>query len=470
MNDRSPKTYSWKKRLLATIGIFLGLLIGLFAVLIIALRPAAPIQLKLGDGRILQIEAVTYGITHQIGTDSIAKRLQPWLPTKLFSYLSPDRRANKISLERPGLVVWMNALSEVGLTNVDCQGIRVEIVDRQGDLFGETTRSWFGGDNFWRVGHVFDCYPREEKELHLRITTWRQKQTVSTTIRNPQPGKRESWSGNSLPIIQQAGDFQIQLTGLIVKTNGQGDKTYYETATSYFEPQVSVLSAGAAAAGWESPEWVTESANGNRGQFLGVQHDALRFLVAFYPTATNLIGTKTLATMPEVHLAGMTTNLWWNQTNASGHGSLVILGLFRPGTHTFSEGVYQYSSLTVNGPGGGAPSGWTGNTRQATPFKEIKMLNHYTPTPVIYVRVPEQTPDPFESVKDEASPQSTRLAIRLKDSSGRYWVAEPERESGGIKPFRIVVPNEATTITPELILLQPLKAEFLVNTKNTLAP
>jgi hypothetical protein len=101
-----------------------------------------PLQVALADGRILQIEAVTFGTNHEVGRKSVAlQRFGPWLPSVVRDYLTPKWPHAQIRRAKPGLVVWVNALDAVTGTNVDCQGIRVEFVDKHGDLFGtETSR------------------------------------------------------------------------------------------------------------------------------------------------------------------------------------------------------------------------------------------------------------------------------------------------------------------------------------------
>src|ERR1043165_1089417 len=111
-------------------------------------KPKPPIQVPLGDGRILQIEAVSFGTHHKIGHDPVLGRFMGWMPNKLMRLLHMTRWENKIDLERPGLVVWVNAIDAVTRTNLDCQSIRLEFVDKNGDLFGQKTSSWFGGQDF----------------------------------------------------------------------------------------------------------------------------------------------------------------------------------------------------------------------------------------------------------------------------------------------------------------------------------
>jgi hypothetical protein len=166
-----------------------------------------------------------------------------------------------------------------------------------------------------------------------------------------------------------------------------------------------------------------------------------------------------------VDLTTFTTNVWWNITNSASSNAVTALGLFQTGTHTFSEGVYQSSALTVNGPRGGALSGWTGNSRQVTPLKQVTFRNHYTPTPVIYLRVPPLALDPFNGAGDDDETRADRIAVRLRDEQGNQWVAEPDGEVDGIHPFRLELPAGVARISAEVVLLKPLRARFLVNTK-----
>ena len=430
----------------------------------IFLRPALPIEMPLGDGRILHIEGVTYGTQHRMGSSSVLERFRPWLPGRLAAFFGMDRTAHTITLDRPGLVVWVNASSAVSGTNVDCQGIRMEFVDQNGDLFGAETSSWFGGQAFWRVGHVFYSYPRDERELTLRVTAWREGKASSAKVRNPHVFQPANWAGNSLPQSTNVGGMEIWLSELIVRTNG-GQQKYWEVPASYFEPVWECRQNGKPAAGWAKPEWIAEDSIGNRGQFLGVHQPVLRFFATAYPEATNPQVAQLIATLPQTDLATLSTNLWWNKTNSVAANQVVVLGLFLRGTHTFSEGNYESNSTAVLGPGGGSPSGWTGMSRRISPLREYESHSHYTPDPVLYIRYDRPAPDP-----NGLSAESGRLAVRFRDDHGQYWVAKAEDAVDGINPFLVEVPPGVTNVVPEVVWLKPVQANFFVETKEYLKP
>ncbi len=462
----APREKKRPKTLLVIVAAFGAAIVIGPSCVVMFLKPAKLIQLPLGDGRILHIEGVTYGIQHQMGSRSSLERFRPWLPTKLATFFGMDRAASTITLDRPGLVVWVDAINTATLTNVDCQGIRVEFVDRNGDVFGADTSSWFGGTAFWRVGHIFYCYPRDERELTLRVTTWRQGKTSSAKILNPRVFQSADWSGKSLPQSTNTGGLEIFLNALVTRTNG-GRKKYWEAPATYFEPVWDCRQNEKPSVGWEKPEWFAEDAKGNRGKFLGIHQPVLHFFAVAYPEATNLQAAQLIATLPRTDLTTLTTNLWWNQTNSFGSNQLTVLGLFRPGTHIFSQGNYQSSTTAVLGPGGGARSGWTGMSRRISPVRVKETHSHYTPSPVLYIQVAHHATDPSmfdHSVR--ALPGAGRLAVRLRDDHGQYWVAKSESDMEGIHPFLVELPPNVTNVVPEVVWLKPVHVNFLVETKN----
>ena len=57
-----------------------------------------------------------------------------------------------------------------------------------------------------------------------------------------------------------------------------------------------------------------------------------------------------------------------------------------------------------------------------------------------------------------------RLAIRLRDARGVYWLTKPEPQgsSDRIYPYLVELPPEIKSVVPEVVLLKPVEAEFTV--------
>jgi hypothetical protein len=408
----------------------------------------------LGDGRILQVEAVTYGTNHHIGAlaSEVGRRLNAWLPRRLRLRLAPKNPAADINgLENPSLVVWVNAVSAQTGTNVDCQRIRVELVDEQGEHYAEDNSYWFGDEQFWRAGHAFQVFPRSQAKLILQVTAWKSDQTNLMVFPNPHVVHPAVWTGMDLPQQKQAGDLTIVLTGLRLSTNGVPSH-YWEARSVYWEPVWDLLRGNEKIGGWDSPEWIAEDPTGNRGRHLGTHQPVLRFSAVFYPAATNAEAAQSLASLPQTVMTDPQSIVWWNQTVHYEAQDISILGLFPAGSYVFNQGAFLTNPpVSMGRVIGGAPSGWTGQSVTVNPLKVANYHGHYSTTQsVIYVSAPKWR-------------GKTRLAMRLRDDQGRLWVADPEPEGAndGIYPFLVNLPPEVNRVTPELVVLKPVEAEFM---------
>lgn len=451
---------SRKKKSICLVGLALVLIgVAIFWVARSAQAQKPLAAVPLGDGRILQVEAVTYGVNHHIGNDrdTLFWRLLAWLPGGLFQHFASRNPSATINnLEIPSLVVWVDAINAATGTNVDCQRVRLELVNEQGEHFGTATADWFGGQRFWRVGHVFKVYPRDETNLTLRVNAWKNNHSSLVEIPNPHVVLPAEWTGADLPQQTTARDLNIALTDLRLRTNTASPR-YYETQTPYWQPVWELRRGTEKVDGWTEPEWLAEDPLGNRGQYLGTNQPLLRFSATFYPAATNAAAAQLLATLPQSPVTNRQTVVWWNQTARQGSNDIQVLGLFPPGTRVFEEGHLLTNPPVSMGPvRGGAPSGWTGASRAVNPLKVEHYSSHYSITDsVIYVSAPDLH-------------GSARLAMRLRDEQGRVWEAKPESQASGsgIYPFLIQLPPDVIQITPELVLLNPVTATFTVKTSN----
>ncbi len=406
---------------------------------------------ELADGRILQVEGVTFGTYHEMGFKSPVENVGPWLPRKLYALLTPKVPHSDVHLDHPGLVVWVNAINPATGKHVDCQGIRVEIVGENGDVFAEDTSSWFGSPSFWRVGHVFYAFPRSQRKLAVQVTPWRTNASVRFDVPNPDVARPADWSGQSLPQHQLLGDLDVALTGLLLRTNGSA-KNYWESPSLYWSPVWELRQAGKPASGWEEPDWIAEDPTGNRSKFLGVHQRVERFSGTFYPSPTNAQAAVLIGRSPWFSVHDLQSNTWWSLNLNYENHPISILGVFTNGTHVFLDGIYQTNPAVSMGPvHGGAPSGWVGQSQRVTPTRVNQWAGHYTPVPVIYIQT-------------KALRSTGRLAVRLRDNEGHYWVAKPEPQGNtqGISPFLLELPEEVKAVVAEFVVLKPVEAQFLV--------
>jgi hypothetical protein len=409
-------------------------------------------SVALADGTVLHIEKVSFGTQHRIGQRDYFGRFFYWLPPRLTQLFAPKRGESTLDLPDPALVVWVDATDAKTGKDLDAQKMFVDFVDGHGELWGEETRAYCGFQgSYSRVAHIFTCFPRDEKMLTLRITPWKKSAYSQVEFKNPCCTAPAVWTGLSLPQRREVDGLEIVLDHLTLATNG-GPKAYWEPPARYWAPSWQLLHHGVPATGWDGPEWEAEDALGNRGQSPNVRQPVLRFSAAFRPSATNLEAAILVAALPKINLVSSATN-WWNITNRFQSNEIDALGFFPPGTYVFCEGRFTNYNPGMGPVGGGAPSGWVAQSRVAGPNRVLRFDGHYTPSPVIYLRYRE----------DESS---GRIALRLRDGRGGCWLASPETQDGpnDIHPFMLSPPAGASVATPEIVLLKPVKASYLVNT------
>jgi hypothetical protein len=432
-------------------GALLLIVIALFFALVLPqLRKPLPSAL-LAIGKVYHIEGVTYGTDHHMGFKSLLENFRPWLPASVRSWVDPSQPRSEMHLDHAVLVVWVNATDPVTGKYVDCQDILMEIVGQNRDTFPQSTTHWFGSAAFWRAGHVFDAYPREQRVLSVRITPWRTNMSVLLEVPNPHVIQPASWSGEPLPQHKTIGDLEVTLKSLILSTNSSGGRNW-KRATARWTPSWELRQAGKPAVGWEEPEWIAEDPTGNRSQFLGLHQKVVRFSATCYPIATNTQAAVLLGTSPAFSPATLQSNVWWNLKLNCDKRSIPVLGVFTNGVHVFLDGVYQTNpAVKMGAVRGGAPSGWTGQSRRVSPSRVDYWSGHYTPVPVIYAQAKELNPN-------------ERLAVRLRDDAGHYWLAKPEPQGNNhrIQPFLLELPSEVKTVVAEFVLLRPVQADFLV--------
>jgi hypothetical protein len=418
------------------------------------------VRLNLADGRILNVEGVTFGTKHVIGSRSLlVDNFGRCLPVKVRDWLTPKQPRSHIDVDTPSLVVWVNAVDRMTGRTVDCQGIRAEFVGETGDIFGVESTPYFGFGSFSRVGYVFRAFPRTERKLTLRVTPWKMDNSTFARIPNPHVSHRVDWVGNPLPQRQHVGDLDAVLSNLSIRTNGGPDK-YWESPSLYWEPEWELRQNGQLATGWVFPEWSAQDTSGNDGRYLGLHEPVLRFSASFYPNATNEISAVFVTNSPAVSITNLESNVWWKLKARFQSKRLELLGLFPAGMDAFLEGTYQTNPPpNMNPVKGGFPSGWVGTTLRLTPFRLQEWDGHYAATPVVYLQA-----DDLDA--------NQRWGIRLRDEHGRLWAATPEPQGvrKGIRPFLVDLPPDVQTVVVEVVMLRPIKAAFYVDIKQASKP
>ena len=262
-------------------GIVLTLLVKLMAP-----GPAEQRQVRLSDGRLFRIEAVTFGTNHVVGwSDGWLVPLRKVLPNPAVQFLTPTRGQSRQATDSPTLVVWVYARDASG-KYVDCQGVRASFIDDQGDVY--PANSYANGSfskGFSREAYLFQVFPRRSAQLKLQLAPWRSDETSTLLIANPcRRTAVAAWTPETLPATRRVQGVEFRLESLVIQTNGGPQRTW-EPLSLHWQPVFSLSAGGEPATNWTTPEWEAEDATGNRGQTLGLHEPMLKFIATTYPAA-----------------------------------------------------------------------------------------------------------------------------------------------------------------------------------------
>ncbi len=448
-----------RKRLLILAGVVLlatGVLLALILVpLWLENRPRP--ELRFSDGRVFRIEGVSLGTNHVIGVNDWWNiYLRKFLPYSIVQKLTPARGQSRDTTDRPALVVWVHAYDAHTRKYVDCQGLRASFVDEHGDVYpaSYTSHGAFSG-GFNRQAYISDVFPRRSVQLKLELTTYPPQASVkaeshTVLIDNPARATRlDAWTPQRLPATRRIGELEFTLDSLTILTNG-GPKRWWEATSLHWQPEFKLTQGGQPAADWETPEWEAVDVTGNRGQTLGLHEPVLKFIGTIRPLPQAVTDKSSRWRLP---LSGWPSNpngIQWN-TNRIMHGASVdVIGLFPPGAYTFSQG--QLTNL----PGGFRRSGgWTGLSRQVRPGVWQSWRTHTTTNYAAYIR------------RILAKP-GQRIALGVLDAEGQaVWGDNSGGEAEGVLAFVFYPPPGMQPVALEVIVLDPVQAEFVVAPPST---
>jgi len=423
-----------------------GIVLTLF-VKLMAPGPAKQRQVRLSDGRLFRIEAVTFGTNHVVGWgDGWLVPLRKIFPNPVVQFLTPTRGQSRQTTDSPTLVVWVYARDASG-KYVDCQGVRASFVDDQGDVYpanGYANGSFSKG--FSREAYSFQVFPRRSAQLKLQLAPWRSEKASTLVIANPcRRTAVAAWTPETLPATRRVEEIEFRLESLAIQTNG-GPQHTWEPLSLHWQPVLSLREGGEPATNWTTPEWEAEDATGNCGQTLGLHEPMLKFAATTYPQPEAVTDEARRWRLPVVSLPTAPRGLQWNTNRVLRDASITVIGLFPPGVYTFSQGQLTNPPSPVGG------RGWTGLSEQVAPGRWRNWATFGTTNYTVFLRW-------------HVGKADQRLAVGLRDRQGQALRTQWARrdDGGGVSAFVFdALPDQAQGLELEVVLLEPLHAEFVV--------
>ncbi len=398
-------------------------------------------------GGIFTIDAITFGKEHEVGDlwlipESFGKRL----PAVVRSWIEPRSPYLKHMTPEDALTIWVSQSNVMG-------GVELVLADAGGREWRPMEcRQTLARNGTIRNGYVFAMYPRTTNRLHAVLTQTVSGVSHSIEITGLLPVALTEWHPETLPALKSVGDYSVVLSRLNRRTDVTTAGPYAKY--QYWEPEARLLWHGDLVAGWEPATWQVFDSQGNWGRQLGMDFEALRYRITFYPRAVNSNATIVLWSAPSEIVGQIGSNSVWNVAFKHRGESIKLVGQFNPGMNVFARG--EYSSNYVNAPMPNSRGKTRWNWVQAD---GIDWHGHVTDRTTVYLHV--------------ASEEIGRnIGLRVRDPSGRMWptTREPLGPRGGVIPFMLDLPAEVTGVVPEIVWLNPVEAEFTVRTPVGMTP
>jgi hypothetical protein len=200
------------------------------------------------DGRTVTIEQVTFGTHHRFIHGKWWVRLLRPIRGKSWA-AQRGCYETRFTNDRPALMVWTRWQT---IDKSQPFATEATVVDQSGTESEVNSYRWYDGPlahgnppgaAAWRVGWVFNSYPRRSKTLRLRFHDRDKRhmltQVVEVAFSNPKRKRRFSeWPRRELPLVITSNDVQFALTSVhetsnalwrlnfVVRTNGVIDPSW----------------------------------------------------------------------------------------------------------------------------------------------------------------------------------------------------------------------------------------------------
>lgn len=393
-------------------------------------------QMKLKDGRIIELLAVTKGPAHSMPENRVRKIAHAFFPVSLKKAIGPYFGAT-FGFNSEGLGLWLMCYDPVKATFGGRGFTKIIAVDEHGCEF-ESSGTGQASDGY-HIATVYNLptYPRRREAFTVRLID-----SVAGTnlvvgelrVQNPSPVTDFStWTPEEFPVTKTNGPVALRMnafdpangqTAQILGMNGRHHDAHFEDET------------------------------GNSGVALCTNEPAWKYCTTVFRKKEGPFTTNEMWTFGELAIPtpGKIVNLEGTQMKVSGH-MISVKHLAGPGSYNFSNQVCI--SAAPWRPGS------SGSLNSSTRFD--KNRNRVT-------TVSFGSENPFLIVEHPHLPNDLEFLLIVRD--GKRIVATAQGASGADNlwyyPFSRALPpgelpEDGTTLTMEIVVHKGYRFEFFVN-------
>lgn len=347
-----------------------------------------PAEVKLPDGRVIQLAGISTGATHQL-PQTWRTRLSLFAPAALKRVLGPSFEGS-FGFGSDGLAAWLMCYDPAAGGFASGWIGKCVAIDEHGCEFPSKGLGATGDGYFFSQVVHFGVYPRRQETFICRMFDAQGHPMADWTIRNPKVSETPEWIPEKLPLHLTNGPLVLLLEGF------EGS-----AAAARFK----VLRAGLVEEFWAADDVAFEDASGNRGPALCRHEKAWQWTGTFHRKFSAPFAPAEMTTITNVTIPAAGSVAAHSVTSQIGSVWVTNVSVAGPGRYDWSNGVLIASTPYAPGMGsshgsssGGAPNPWKSNWKESDRS--------------------------FIMLPDLDIPQDAKLILRVRQESSILGVAE----------------------------------------------
>ncbi len=450
-----------------TFGMFLTfIIVGLL--LLAMLGPAHSLrdnEFLMPDGKVLRIEAVTWGTTHRLDFE--------YSPPGPWGFL--DRRQYPITqgMGVNQLMVWMTCHDARTGRSLDFDWWSESVVvDANGDEFadqfpqlwqmGTHSTSSGGGSrpfradrtahNTWLVFSYFPAFRTDKGRFKLQLKNLAGEVATTIELTHPSPPTAQNWKAEELPATKTSGDVAVTLKSLQASfhwntSNGVKRKWWY------YSPDATVSENGQLAADWHVSLLEATDPLGNQqnyGQSLSIREPNWKVRLAACRSQTSKFSAAETWTLTDLPLPEKDTAPPRSDSKTIDGVTVALIALAGPGKTSYSiatPGIRKY----------GNSFNWntSGSAFGATTKLDLKSSGSTVAQTV-------EANWPHLSLEATDLTPLHRLYVLAKDDQNRDVPTHQDFNGYGVQIFFFKTEPDAKSLTLSIIVHKGHEFEFFV--------
>lgn len=439
MNENRSRMRKW---LLIATGLVVGLvLFGLGVALVSgSSRPRMP-EVRLSDGRLVQLAAVTTGQTHTVHSPKLRTMMFRFMPDGFRRQMGPSFNSS-FGFRHNGIALWLLCYDPVLGKYVTGAFDKLVIVDDHGCEL-ESAESGGTSDGFHHAAVISVAnFPRNREKLTFRIVSTFGGTNIlgEMTIDNPIKAERANWEPQALPI-------SVTNAGVIARLNRiPAVKAWVD---------LEIFERGVPSKDWSLQDMYYQDPFGNAGHKLCRKEKAWKLKTRFVrrPTATFAsnevwrVGTMT------VPAAGAVQAL--SASNTVAGVPMTLRYFLGPGSYTLSNGVCTAAIPWTNGMN--TIFSVTGRERRG---KYVPITTRASNWPLLVISHESLYPERFFMARFKDGDRVVASAEGVSSDGANYYY----ELSWQVPPQEIPATN--TPLEMEIIVQEGREFEFLVDPRD----